>query len=60
MTIEHAFIEDAAEILDLHKLAYLSERNLRFYGRLGYKAYATQTISDNLTLVFMEKIRDAD
>ena len=38
---------------------HLSERNLRFYGKLGYKPYATQAISDKLTLAYLEKIIEA-
>ena len=36
---------------------HLSERNLRFYGKLGYKEFSAKKITDNLTLVFLEKYR---
>ncbi len=33
----------------------LSERNLRLYRRLGYKTFASKSLSKRLTLVFLEK-----
>jgi GNAT superfamily N-acetyltransferase len=32
-----------------------SERNLRFYGKLGYRAFRVETVSPTLRLVFLEK-----
>lgn len=32
-----------------------SEKNIRFYERLGYQIFETERVSDKLTLVFMEK-----
>jgi len=32
-----------------------STRNIRLYGRLGYRVLRTQAVSDRLALVFMEK-----
>jgi ribosomal protein S18 acetylase RimI-like enzyme len=32
-----------------------SEGNIRLYGRLGYKVFRSEKVSDALTLVYMEK-----
>ena len=34
-----------------------SERNIHLYRKLGYQKFTTESVNDNLTLVFMEKIR---
>ncbi len=34
---------------------HLSEKNLAFYERLGYKRFKTEKVSDDLQLVYMEK-----
>lgn len=34
---------------------YLSEKNLAFYEKLGYKRFKTERVTDNLQLVYMEK-----
>ena len=36
-----------------------SENNLRLYKKLGYKPYKKQKVSDIVTLVFLEKMKDA-
>ena len=37
---------------------YLSERNLHFYQKRGYKTFKRERITEDLTLVFLEKYRD--
>ena len=32
-----------------------SERNLRFYGKRGYEAFRSESVTEHLTLVFLEK-----
>jgi hypothetical protein len=34
-----------------------SKKNIHFYNHLGYKIFRSEIVSDNLTLVFMEKFR---
>ena len=34
-----------------------SEKNIRLYGKLGYRAFRQQRVHDNLGFIFMEKIK---
>jgi predicted GNAT family N-acyltransferase len=36
---------------------FKSEKNLKLYQKLGYKEFKRQFINDNLTLVYLEKVR---
>ena len=54
--IIYADIADAAEILELQKLAYQSEAAI--YERLGYTIFDRKPLSDLVELVFMEKLKD--
>jgi len=50
--IERAFPQ--AERFELFT-GHRSERNLRLYERLGYRVFASEPATDNLTIVFLEK-----
>ena len=54
--IEHLFNHAARfELFTGH----LSERNLYFYNKLGYRPFKRERISDALTLVYLEKVPPA-
>ena len=36
---------------------HLDDKNISLYGKLGYKAYGTEKISDNLSLIKMRKVQ---
>jgi ribosomal protein S18 acetylase RimI-like enzyme len=35
----------------------ISERNLHLYGKLGYRIFATESLSEKVTIVLLEKLR---
>ncbi len=37
---------------------HLSERNIHFYQKRGYKTFKRESVTEDLTLVFMEKYRE--
>jgi ribosomal protein S18 acetylase RimI-like enzyme len=54
--IEKRFLE--AERFELFT-GHRSEGNIRFYERLGYRIFRSQPVTTQLTLVYMEKRREA-
>jgi hypothetical protein len=36
---------------------FKSQKNLYLYNKLGYKEFKRQIINDNLTMIYLEKIR---
>lgn len=50
-------IEEAMDNSHRYELftGFKSEKNLRFYDKLGYKEFKRQPVNENLTLVYLEK-----
>lgn len=70
MKLIRAEVKDLKEILDLQKLAYLSEaerfelftgynstKNLYLYNKLGYNIFDEKQLNDKVKLVYLQKIK---